>query len=328
MTTAGARTRTLVVGPVGQRPWIPLEALVESLAAIGHDVVVNGQPDDVVPSLRPVPPRLGAFVNSAPGFVAWLVRMLFVWRRRARRSLSRSGVDRVLVWDEVLALLCRMARPKGVEVVWVVGPPEGARFHQRLLRAAVARTADRVVTSWHGEKRFARGNEVVVRPPVPSPSPATARVGGWVVFGSDHDVTPASLARLRARADVEPARAIVFSARNHDRVMPWHVEALCAAANPEAVWWAGEDEWVRRLGGIPAVAIDPSDDLQVDHRHLLMLSAGAPVLVSPENTRGLWQQLVSARLDPSGWKCLAFVDDVTTFANDAEWAAHAFGGAS
>ncbi|HUR78328.1 MAG TPA: hypothetical protein VMZ22_10300 [Acidimicrobiales bacterium] len=317
-------TRTLIVGPIGARPWISMDELVDSLTAIGHEVIVNGEPDDVVPTLKPLPSRLGAFVNSAPSLVAWLLRMLLRWRRTARRSLIRSGVDQILVWDEVLALLCRMARPRGVEVVWIVGPPEGSRSYQRALRAAVARTVDRVVTSWHGEKRFADQHEAIVRMPVRRPKSDTALLDGWVVFGSEHELTDASLQRLRARAARQPAMALVFNARDHDRIMPGRMDALCEAAQPSAVWWSGGDEWITRLGGIPAEAIDPHDDLQLDHRHLRALGAGAVVHVAPANTRGLWDQLVTAKPDASGWKRLELVSGIEVFDDDHEWAARAF----
>ena len=300
-----------------------MDELVADLSALGYEVVVNGEPDDLMPSLKPLPSRLGSLVNSLPSLVAWLLRMLLRWRRDARRGLKRAGVEQILVWDEVLALLCRLARPRGVRVVWVVGPPEGSRIHQRALRAAVARSVDRVVTSWHGEKRFADAREVVV--PLPLPPADRPRVGGWVVFGSARATTEASLQRLRQRAAREPASALVFNARDHDTLMPAAVDALVAAANPSAVWWVGDDEWVMRLGGVPNAAVDPSDDFDLDHRHLRVLGAGAEMLVSPENRRGLWEQVATASADASGWKRLALVDAASLPDSDYAWARHAFG---
>jgi hypothetical protein len=266
-------TRMLVVGPIGARPWMPMDELVAELEAIGHEVVVNGDPQFVLPMPESVPPRLGAFVSSAPGLASWWSRMFVRWRRTARRSLERSGIDQVLVWDDLLALLCCLARPRGVEVLWVDAPPEGDRRYQRLLRTVVTRLVDRVVTA-----------------PAPvARRDATPTVDGWVVFGSSRPVTHASLARLRARAAVEPALALLFDARTHDEVMPAAIDALVEAANPRAVWWVCDDEWVARLGGLPRAVVDVSDDVEPDHRHLRM--AG-------------------------------------TSTNDEQWVAHVFGSAS
>lgn len=141
---------TLVVGPMGDRPWIPIDELVEQLAAGGRDPILNAEVDGVIPSLEPLAPRLGTWVNSLPCVSVWMTRMLVRWRRAARQRLRAADVESILVWDEVMALLCCLARPRGVEVVWVPGPPEGTRLYERVRRATVRRWVDRVATEWDG----------------------------------------------------------------------------------------------------------------------------------------------------------------------------------
>lgn len=257
------RLRILVVGPIGERPWVAMSEFAARLARDGNDVIVNGDPDEVLPALTPLPPRLGSVVNSAPVLLAWLARMMWHWRRTARRSLRAAGVDRILVWDDVLAMLCCLARPRGVEVMWAAGAPEGKRLHQRVLRAAVARRAERVTSAWDDD----------------APVSNASLIPGWVVFGSARTPDAATLTKLRERAAGEPALALVFDARRHDDVQPATMSALVEACDPRAVWWVGDDEWVARLGGVPADAVDPCHDGELDHRHHRAQAAGARVLV-------------------------------------------------
>lgn len=319
------RPRTLIVGPLGERPWLSTPELVRSLEAIGHDVIVNGEPVDVIPTLKPVPSRLGVFVNSAPSLMAWLVRMLLRWRRTARRSLRRAGVDEVLVWDEVLAMLCSLAKPRNVKVVWVAGPTEGSRLYQRVLRAAVARSVDQIVTSWDDDERFAGRRHSVVRMALPSVEPSTPLVDGWVVFGSERPVSAQSFELLRQRAAQQPAAALIFSARGHDRMLPVDMQALVDAVRPAAVWWVTDAEWVERLGGVPKLAVDPADELEIDHRHLLMLGIDQSVLVAAQRHRRSGDRVATCNREASGWYRLALTAPSELLADDHEWAAHAFG---
>src|SRR4051794_39189492 len=112
---------------MGARPWLTIDELVADLEALGQRVVVNDAPYAVLPmppSWRPGVTRYAA---------AW-----FGWRRRAKRSLTRAGIDRILVWDPVVSLLCRAARPRGAEIVWVP-PATGARRRDRIVHAAAGR---------------------------------------------------------------------------------------------------------------------------------------------------------------------------------------------
>jgi hypothetical protein len=181
-----------------------------------------------------------------------------------------------------------------------------------------------MVMSWEGETHAARERAIVVPLPLPqAPSPPNV-VDAWVVFGSARVPSLASLALLRARASQQPAAALVFDSRDHDAVNADCLELLCDAAQPRAVWWVGDDEWVRRLGGVAAEAVDPSDGIDVDHRHLRALAAGAAVLASADTVRGLWSQLLVAEPHPSGWKRLTLRTDIESFADDRAWAAAAF----
>ncbi len=306
MTRRAERLRTLLVGPIGERPWLSMDALAESLVSLGHNVIVNGEPDKVLPMLRPLPARLGVVANSAPVTAAWFVQMFLRWRRRARRSLRRAGVDHVLVWDPVLALLCCAARPRGVEVLWIAPSTAGAlRRRDRMIHAALRRFANPVVS---------------VPPTLPD---GDRLVDGWVVLGSASEPSAESLDRLEAHAaGVGQAAALVFDARLHETATRRSVELLCKAAQPLAVWWCGDDEWVQRLGGVPAEVIDPSDALAVDHRHLRALAAGATLLASHD---GAASDLLVTASHPSGWQHVTLRHDAGLLTAEHSWAATVFG---
>jgi hypothetical protein len=227
---------------MGDRPWMPMADFVESLRSAGHDVLLDGDREDVL--LRPQLP------TRVPRAVVALLR----WRRAARERLREAAVDEILVWDHIVALLCCAARPRRAEVVWVPSASGGTRVLDRVARAALRRWVNRIHSTW--DDHAATDN--------------AARVPGWVVFGNEHTVRPLALAELRARAEVAPPLALVFDARQRDEVAPAAMDALVAACNPSAVWWAGDDEWVRRLGGVPDEAVDAAFTGTPDHRHAQM----------------------------------------------------------
>jgi hypothetical protein len=227
---------------MGAAPWVPLAEYVAARRAAGDDVIVNADPRDVL-----------AFPSPSPGIGRAIVGW-WRWRRGARRRLRHSGIDRIVVWDEVVAVLCCAARPKGVAVEWCAGSGAATTASERAVRAVVTRWADRVEQPADEPTRDDGG----------------AGVSGWVVFGGASAPGAAALTALRARAAREPALALVFDARQRDTVAPAVIAALVEACDPRAVWWVGDDEWVRRLGGVPDEALDPHFDGTTDHRHARM----------------------------------------------------------
>ncbi|MEY2472568.1 MAG: hypothetical protein QOK28_1897 [Actinomycetota bacterium] len=300
-----------------------MDELVERLEALGHEVIVNGSPDHVLPPLRPLPSRLGRVVNSLPYLVAWYVVMLFRWRRLARRRMTSARADEVLVWDQLLALLARVARPKGTQVTWVHGTAEGAGTYQRVLRGVVALTADRVITTFAAESRLVVGRDVVVPMALPQRT-SHSIVPGWVVFGSTREPSTRSVELLRARAASDPASALIFNLRDQDDVSPQTLALLRDAAAPRAVWWVSGSQWADRLGGVPSVAIDPSNGLDVDHRHLFAASSGATLLASAENDEGFWNRVLRAEPHHSGWKELRLRDGAHLLTDEGDWLADVF----
>lgn len=142
----GEQPRTLVLGPVGLQPWITRTELIAQLVALGHAVHDNDV-DVIVPSLEPMPPRLGRVATSLPALALWAGRMLWRWRRTARRSLRDAGINRVLVWDPVWAGLVRVARPRNVEVIWAWDGSVADRIDQRLLHRWLRYSCDRWVAA-------------------------------------------------------------------------------------------------------------------------------------------------------------------------------------
>lgn len=144
--TRGNAPCTLVLGPMGLQPWITRSELLAQLNAIGHRVYDNDA-EQVVPPPEPVPPRIGRYAASLPNLVVWSTRMLWRWRRAARRGLRDAGVNQVLVWDPVWAGLARVARPRGVEVIWAWDGVAGDRIDQRLLHRWLRHSCDRWVAA-------------------------------------------------------------------------------------------------------------------------------------------------------------------------------------
>lgn len=144
--SSGAPPRTLVLGPLGLQPWITRDELIAQLVALGHEVRDNDAAP-VIPSLEPMPPRRGRVATSLPSLALWSARMLWRWRRAARRGLTESGVTRVLVWDPVWAALVRSVRPRGVEVIWAWDGAAGERVDQRVLHRWLRYSCDRWVAA-------------------------------------------------------------------------------------------------------------------------------------------------------------------------------------
>ncbi|MDP1793729.1 MAG: hypothetical protein Q8K63_06280 [Acidimicrobiales bacterium] len=137
---------TLVLGPLGLEPWITRAELLAQLHALDHRAVDNDV-EHVVPAPDPVPPRVGRVAVSLPALAVWSARMMLRWRRATRRGLRDAGVNRVLVWDPVWAAFVRIARPRGVEVIWAWDGSNGDRLDQRLLHRWLRYSCDRWVAA-------------------------------------------------------------------------------------------------------------------------------------------------------------------------------------
>lgn len=270
MTAPGASPRTLIVGPLGARPWVTTADLAAQLRSIGHDVLVNGE-GTVVPYPTPLPSNVGRLAVALPRVVFWLVRMMRSWRRDARAALRDAGVTHIVVWDPVVCALYRVARPEAIELVWVVPPPEGARAHQRLLRAALLLTVDRRIVTAPGATRLRRRRETVV--PVAAQPAASSNVDGWVVLGSA-SASSAALAELERRSADSPAMAVIFDARDHDVLGPADAENLRRASRAAQVLWAIDDAWLGYLPTVPRLAVDVRTVPEPDHRHAALARAG------------------------------------------------------
>lgn len=325
MNVRGTGPRTLLVGPLGQRPWMPRNELVAHLDDLGHEVRVNGVGGpELVPPLEPLPSRVGVARNSLPWMSVWFARMLWAWRRTTRAALTEAAIDNVVVWDPVLAGLCRLARPAGVEVVWVPSHREAPRFYESVLRAVLAMTADRVVVTTADDAQWVRGAVTYSEWPKPEPSGAPL-LDSWVVLASSVPPDDGALARLARDAAFQPAAAVIFDARDDDRAAPALRETLRAASGAAHVWWAADDEWVTWLGGVPARAVDPSRVLAVDQRHLRVLSEGGS-LWGVEGADGHDSiPLLTPVKSQDGWTVFAARSHASSPHDESEWASDVFG---
>jgi hypothetical protein len=302
--------------------------LVVQLDDLGHDVIVNGVGGaELVPPLEPLPSRVGGLRNSLPLMLTWLARMLWRWRRTTRTQLREAGIDHILVWDPVLAGLCRMARPSGVEVVWVPSHTAPARFYEAILRALLSITADRVVVSWLDDARWVRGGVTISALPRPT-SIGEPRLDAWVVLASAVPPPEDALERLARDGSDEPAAAVVFDARAEDRVSPELTERLRAASGAANVWWAAGDEWLNWLGGVPQRAVDPNRALVVDHRHVRVLAEGGSLRAAGDAMSAKSAPLLTPVKDTDGWTEFALRDDVPQPTDETGWAASAFSGSA
>ncbi len=325
MSHRGTRPRTLLVGPLGQRPWISRNELVAQLEDLGHDVQVNGVGGpELVPPLEPLPSQVGVARNSLPSISMWFARMLWRWRRTTNAMLREGHIDHVVVWDPLLAGLCRLARPAGTEVVWVPSHGEAPRFYESVVRAALSLTADRVVVSTADDARWVRGHITYSQWPLPAPTGAVL-LDEWVVLASSIAPDDATLDRLAREAAYQPAAAVIFDARDDDRVVPAVAERLRAVCGAAHVWWAAGDEWLEWLGGAPARAIDPNRVLSVDQRHARVLSEGGVLWAVDGANDGNSAPLLTAVKTSDGWTEFAWRDDQSGSHSESEWAHDVFG---
>ena len=242
---------------------------------------------------------------------------------RRGRALTRGGFTHVLVWDPILAALYRFAWPPGVELVWVLPPPEGRRLYQRLMRHLSVLTMDRIIVSHVGQSVYARAHETVVLPP--TKAEPIELLDAWVVLASDRPPSAEALAALARRAKEQPAAAVLLDSRDHDQLHPDAVEVVRSAAEASRVWWVGDREWMRRLGGVPRDVVDPSAELVPDHRHHGALACGARVLALATATAGSGTALLASRVEGAAeWIAFTFRDEIGGGVGDRDWAAAAF----
>ncbi len=136
----------LILGPLGTNPWFPARDVAQHLRASGWAVDVHNPAtgDDVITYPEPYNPR-----NLVSSFLPYFFVHRFVaflrWRRDVRGVFGAYRT--VFVWDPVLCVMARLARPRGTQIVWTESPPvvEDA-WNGVLLRIARA-LADRTIES-------------------------------------------------------------------------------------------------------------------------------------------------------------------------------------
>jgi hypothetical protein len=104
----------LLVGPAGDAPRLPLREIAAKLGdADVHDPaggrLVIGYP-------APYNPRTARDARLLH-FLLDRVRAFLRWRREVRPVLARYRT--IVAWDPLVAVMLRLARPRGVQVAWV-----------------------------------------------------------------------------------------------------------------------------------------------------------------------------------------------------------------
>jgi len=109
--------RVLLVGPLGDAPWMPAHEVAERLRARGFDVDVHNPAtgDDVIAYPEPFNPRRKS-ESALPAFLLDRVRAFLRWRRVVRRVLR--DYQSLVVWDPLIAVMLRFARPRKIRVIW------------------------------------------------------------------------------------------------------------------------------------------------------------------------------------------------------------------
>ena len=106
---------TLFVGPAGDLPSLPLHEI-----AGGADVHNPATDDYVLPYPRAYSPQTKHDAKMLP-FLLDRLRAFRAWKRDVRPILRRY--ETIVVWDPLVAVLIRLARPRGVRVEWRHTPP-------------------------------------------------------------------------------------------------------------------------------------------------------------------------------------------------------------
>jgi len=146
--------KVLLVGPFGDVPSSPARDIAAKLRDSGLDVDVHNPATDesVIPYPEPYNPRTKR-ETLLPFFLHGRLRAFQRWRRQVRPILKPYGA--VVVWDPLIAVMLRFARPPTTRIVWTRTPPViDDAWNAVLLRFARAmcdRTVDVPDDAWFAE---------------------------------------------------------------------------------------------------------------------------------------------------------------------------------
>jgi len=146
--------KVLLVGPIGDVPSVPARDVAAQLRDAGLDVDVhNPATDDLV---LPYPAAYNPSTkrdSRLPFFLIGRLRAFVRWRRAVRPMLRSYGA--IYVWDPLIAVMLRFARPPTTRVVWTrTRPVVDDAWNALLVRIAHAmcdRTVDVDDGSWVAE---------------------------------------------------------------------------------------------------------------------------------------------------------------------------------
>jgi hypothetical protein len=136
----------LLVGPLGDVPWAPACEAAERLRELGctvdaHDPTAG---QTVIPYPDPYNPRNKAD-SFLPVFLNHRVRAFLRWRQAVRPVIGRYST--VVVWDPMIAVMLRLARPARTRIVWTDTRPVVADAWNAVLVRIVRAICDRVITA-------------------------------------------------------------------------------------------------------------------------------------------------------------------------------------
>jgi hypothetical protein len=123
---------TLIVGPIGNVPWLSAEDVAQRLHA---DL-------DLITFPRPYKPRRRAD-TLLPFFLVDRLRAFLSWRKAMRPVLA--SYDTILVWDPLVAVMLRLTRPRTARVVWTRTPPVVDDAWNAVLLRLARTLCDRVI---------------------------------------------------------------------------------------------------------------------------------------------------------------------------------------
>ena len=138
--------RILLVGPLGDVPWMAARDVADRLRGLGLEVDAHDPTaaDAVIPYPDPYNPR-SERESFLPSFLVDRVKAFLRWRRAVRPVIGRYSS--VLVWDPMIAVMLRLARPARTCIVWTDTRPVVSDAWNAVLVRIVRAIADRVVTA-------------------------------------------------------------------------------------------------------------------------------------------------------------------------------------
>lgn len=304
---ARRRERVLIFGPVGETPWQPLGDVAASLQSLGYEALVDspeqpiiGFPAAYVPSQRAKTTRTYLVLDRVLAYLAWM--------RQSRRTLRDRGVDQVLVWSAEMALLARLASPRGVAITWVVSDVAAPGRWRRARRAGGFVVAQRVVLPHPGASRWSLRLARVAAQPHDGVAIDEPRAGGATVVLADHRSVDLALASGR-RAD-----AVVVDARRGGSSV---AEPLREATVAQEVVFACDDAWADD-GAVDQV-VDPALVVRPDFRHWAALARGAAVDVPANASVGALEGLRLGEATTPGWRRLHAAEPIAPRAVEEWW---------